>query len=168
MTQAFSNEELKFLYVMAYLRLEELHKKHSNRIKSEEHEFKLLMSTLKTLEEHMDADYFINAIDAVRLLVAKTKAKPLKLFNGRWGRGGADHIYVAAHSQADAIRVVNELYGEGRLSTSEIKNYWSKGAWGTNMEGITPERGAWVVKRDMNPDRKPPVRITPENVKEFK
>ena len=72
--------------------------------------------------------------------------KPLKLYNGRFGR--QDHIFIAAYSNADAARILDEAYqtiGYGSSGMlNEINVYFSKGCWGNPMEGITPERGAWV------------------------
>jgi hypothetical protein len=55
------------------------------------------------------------------------------------------HAYVAAYSMNDAVRVITEVLGyEPRGIRSELKIYWSRGCWGTPMDGITPERGMWV------------------------
>jgi len=70
--------------------------------------------------------------------------KKLVLFNGRWfDRGKTGHAYIAAHSVADAARMCEQIAG-CRGWNAEIKNYFSKGCWGTKMIGITPERGLWV------------------------
>jgi hypothetical protein len=80
-------------------------------------------------------------------------AKELKLWNGRcygvlpdneWKRDGhVGHVYVAAYSMSDARRLCVELglYDPGY---TEVSKYWSAGAWGNSMTGITPERGVWV------------------------
>ena len=85
--------------------------------------------------------------------------KPLRLWNGRWigSRGERQHIYVAAYSREDAVRVVTEVLGrEPRGIRGEIKDYWFDGCWGRAMDGITPERGAWVCDE---PNGRP-VRLT--------
>lgn len=82
--------------------------------------------------------------------------KSLKLFNGRgWQCDG--HLFIAANSVKDAIDLSNRAYRkmrglEDRLdikptSTSEMNVYWSKGCWGTPMDGINPERGVWWVEK---------------------
>lgn len=64
------------------------------------------------------------------------------------------HAFVAAFSRADARRVIEEYCG--RLPTdSELRDWWSEGAWGTAMAGVEPERGLWL-QVDQN---KPPVRV---------
>jgi hypothetical protein len=84
--------------------------------------------------------------------------KKLKIWNGRgyscrinsdprWDTANDGHAFVCAYSVADALRVIAEYTGHLSASLSEIKNYWSAGCWGTPMEGITPERGLWVVFR---------------------
>lgn len=87
--------------------------------------------------------------------------RTLRLFNGRAGSccdwkdqrwkttprsDLTAHAYIAAYSMADAVRVVKE-YSEGRARTSvhEINIYWNKNCWGNSMDGITPERGLWVL-----------------------
>lgn len=87
-------------------------------------------------------------------------SKPLKLWNGRagilhnWRRPEPfDHVYVAAHSRADAARLLREAatkvsggsFNEGQIAR-EIATYFSAGCWGNAMKDITPERGVWVSK----------------------
>lgn len=77
--------------------------------------------------------------------------KKLKLWNGRWAGGGpgAGRCYCAAYSVEDLVSLVAEVRGfEPRGIRGEIKNYWSAGAWGNQMKGITPERGIWLAKDD--------------------
>lgn len=79
-------------------------------------------------------------------------AKKLRLWNGRpYGVLPVNqcrdaHIFVAAYSVADARRVCVEagMYDPG---AHEVSNYWSADCWGSAMEGVTPERGLWVVRR---------------------
>lgn len=72
--------------------------------------------------------------------------KKLKLWNGRMSPP-YDHGYVAAYSRADAIRVIAEGLGRGsRGMVTELRDYWSEGAWGNQMIGIKPERGLWAQK----------------------
>lgn len=88
--------------------------------------------------------------------VLQSSGSPLSLWNGRayscrspgdprWdgvGGKGRQHAYVAAHSMADARRVIEEYCG--RLpSDSELRVYWSEG-WGEVMDGVEPERGLWL------------------------
>jgi len=93
--------------------------------------------------------------------------KQLKIWNGRgYGRGfydtpiqreyhcfplSVEHIYVCAHSQAHAARIMSEHldYNESN-ALSELKVYFNKGAWGNSMKGITEEVGVWVKITDTN------------------
>lgn len=76
--------------------------------------------------------------------------RQLKLWNGRSTfqayRKGAHsaHVYVAAYSVADIRRLCVEV-GYPDPGYSEIKNYWHARCWGRSMDGITPERGIWIV-----------------------
>lgn len=70
-------------------------------------------------------------------------AKELKIWNGRGhGKFSKGHIYVAAYSQKQAAELISiACFGQehpDRVSTSEVKNYYHKGAWGNTMDGITP------------------------------
>lgn len=76
--------------------------------------------------------------------------RTLKLWNGRpygvlpqedWKTA---HIFVAAYSAADARRVCVEA-GQSDPGANEVSKYWSAGCWGNSMDGVTPERGLWVV-----------------------
>jgi hypothetical protein len=85
--------------------------------------------------------------------------KQLVLFNGRagvvynprdpawstWPDKYRVHAYVAAHSTADAVRLIEEYNGGWPRAASELRTYWSKGTWGRAMDGITPERGIWIA-----------------------
>jgi hypothetical protein len=83
-------------------------------------------------------------------------AKTLRLFNGRWMPNG--HAYVAAYSVADACRVIRECSNNGYGVETELRVYWSHDAWGTAMNGITPERGLWVqFERNKKPVRQMPL-----------
>jgi len=74
--------------------------------------------------------------------------KKLKLYNGRlFLREKQGHGYIAAYSDEDAIRLLDLVVG-GRGNRTEIKKYWSKDAWGNQMDGITPSRGVWWVSND--------------------
>jgi len=82
--------------------------------------------------------------------------KELKIWNGRWYP--RSHIYAAAYSRADLVRLIATWQGyQSRGMATEIKNYWSEGSWGTAMNGITPERGIWLSK-----DGAAPVRAFPK------
>ncbi len=94
--------------------------------------------------------------------------KPIKLYNGRgwiaaqgpddrWSRRdpGSVHVYIAAYSQRDALRVVAEYVGcdSTRVSLNELRHYFSQ-CWGDPMDGITPERGLWIQwDRNSKPER---------------
>lgn len=78
--------------------------------------------------------------------------KPLRLWNGRWifnndhGRGA--HVYIAAHSRADAGRLIVQAAGYQPTGVDrEIAVYYSE-CWGNTMKDITPERGLWVENED--------------------
>lgn len=87
--------------------------------------------------------------------------KKLKIWNGRgWGttrydtngqrmfdptgRIWCDHIYVCAHSIAEAVKIVNEAAGYTAVSPHEVNVYWNKNCWGNPMRDITPEVGVWT------------------------
>lgn len=100
---------------------------------------------------------------------AGTDRRKLKLFNGRdWdSRGG--HLYIAAFSQTDCADLCNQAYRkirgyENRLdiaptSLNEIRTYFSKGCWGSPMDGITPERGVWWTPKKFGSESEPPKRV---------
>jgi hypothetical protein len=97
----------------------------------------------------------------------RTVAKELKIWNGRGllCRNHADPrwrdvasnanvaAFVAAYSRADACRVI-ESYTARSVPDSELRDYWSAGLWGNEMNGITPERGLWLLF-----DRSAPIRV---------
>lgn len=98
-----------------------------------------------------------------------TKAKPakapkLKIWNGRGFRmidGKArkiEHVYVAATSRADAVRLINEVAGWASVNDNELKTYYSP-CWGNQMDGITPERGVWVTWTRTSTEK--PTRLLP-------
>jgi hypothetical protein len=83
--------------------------------------------------------------------------KTLKLWNGRpygvlpasqWNDA---HVCIAAYSVADAQRVCIEA-GMSAPSASEIKEYFSP-CWGNDMDGVVRERGLWVTRRNVAPER---------------
>jgi hypothetical protein len=53
--------------------------------------------------------------------------------------------YIAAHSAADAVRMIEEYNGGWPKAGSELRRYWHIGQWGNSMSDITPERGIWVI-----------------------
>ena len=53
------------------------------------------------------------------------------------------HVYIGAHSRADASRVVNEYLGNDNNHTRYLATYGAE-CWGTSMKGIEPERGMWI------------------------
>jgi hypothetical protein len=82
--------------------------------------------------------------------------KKLRIWNGRNYNYPYGHMYIAAYSVEDAVRLLTELHGhEPRGIRAEIRNYWSPNCWGIVMDGITPERGIWVTDKDndMKPKR---------------
>lgn len=82
------------------------------------------------------------------------KEKKIIIMNGRWYDNG--HIYIGAYSIADACRICGELTGRpSNHYIREINEYFSKGCWGNSMDGVTPERGAWLSKDG----REKPVRV---------
>ena len=85
------------------------------------------------------------------------KGGELQLFNGRGYvlHGGPDprlsiyrncpHIFIAAWSRADAVRLIGEYLGRAPRGTeTELRDYFHQGCWGNPMAGITPERGLWA------------------------
>ena len=81
--------------------------------------------------------------------------RPLRLWNGRWGNQG--HVYVAAHSRADAGRLLCLADGQPIPGIDrEIRDYFSE-CWGNQMAGVTPERGVWVTKGQSS--REQPLRV---------
>ena len=90
------------------------------------------------------------------------KEKKLILMNGRGFKCNGDHLYIGAYSVADASRLMTEAYAKllwtremdadekkfytGRFSR-DVKEYFSKGSWGTSMEGVNPERGVWYAEK---------------------
>jgi hypothetical protein len=98
-----------------------------------------------------------------------SKPKQLMIANGRgdYGRnrtkrfpnGFKGHMWVAAYSKADAVRVLREA-GYETMTLREFNIYWSKGCWGTPMDGITPERGVWFIPdENRNDDGFKPIRV---------
>lgn len=72
--------------------------------------------------------------------------KKLKIWNGRFyftGTSRTSHVYAAAYSIKDLQAMLDPI-SRWPITYREISVYWSKGCWGNSMEGITPERGAWV------------------------
>lgn len=75
--------------------------------------------------------------------------KKLRLFNGRgdYGRNNLDgHLFVAAASKAEAVRLLKQA-GYSTITIGEFNMYWSKDAWGNNMNDITPEKGVWIQRK---------------------
>lgn len=87
----------------------------------------------------------------------KTKAKPLQIWNGR-DHACRGRYYVAAHSRADAARLL--AAAEFKLTnfttptawhtkrtvgsyTRELAKYFSEGCWGNDMAHVPVERGVW-------------------------
>lgn len=79
------------------------------------------------------------------------KEKPLQIMNGRGYKPGT-HLYIAAHSKADAVRMLNAVYPlRGWLR--EVNIYFSLGCWGNSMEGVKVTRGIWEGKDYKKPRR---------------
>lgn len=75
--------------------------------------------------------------------------KKLKLYNG--SDDGRAHLYVAAHSDKDAVELINQCPGRKGMTLYYLRMYFAKGAWGNTMNGIEPERGVWIQERDHEP-----------------
>jgi hypothetical protein len=89
----------------------------------------------------------------------------LKIWNGRWAGDGTQHIYAAAHSRADLIRMIGEYLGHTpRGMNNEIHVYWQPDCWGTPMDGIKVERGLWI----QSDSSKKPKRVWPKNANQRK
>ena len=96
--------------------------------------------------------------------------RTLKIWNGRAGHvarlvGGEPyrgaHLFVAAFSVADAVRMFEDLLGyRNDVTRHEVMNYWAANAWGLSMEGVPVERGIWVKKEAFRPGQ--PVRVYPK------
>ena len=69
--------------------------------------------------------------------------RKLRIWNGR-GASGGGHMYLAAHSRADAARMLAGYYG-GSVSSwvAELRVYFAEGLWGNSMVGVSRERGIW-------------------------
>lgn len=76
------------------------------------------------------------------------KTKELKFWNGRAPEslGRNTHGYIAAYSQAEAIRLGKQAFGAS-FSRTELTQYWNP-CWGNAMKPIQPEvtePGVWVT-----------------------
>lgn len=66
-------------------------------------------------------------------------AKQLKKWNGRAQGNLRGHFYVAAYSQKQAAELISKAGGShGRVTLTEIRDYYSPSGWGTPMNGIEP------------------------------
>ena len=85
----------------------------------------------------------------------------MKLFNGRSHgyKYKNYHIYVAAYSMKQAAELVSRAcYGDehpDNISVHEIKEYYSKGAWGNQMNGIEATEPCVYVGENYKFDSKP-------------
>ena len=52
------------------------------------------------------------------------------------------HAYVAAHSRADAAKIVSQYLGRD-YPAAMLRDFWLSG-WGNALTGISPERGLWL------------------------
>lgn len=79
--------------------------------------------------------------------------KKLMIWNGR-GNVPGTHLYLAAESAEDALRMLTECFG-GRGWRNELKVYFAKGCWGNAMAKVEVERGIWVTRdaSDVRPKR---------------
>lgn len=82
--------------------------------------------------------------------------KSLKIWNGRGhGKYNNGYIYVAAYSNKQACELVGkacECYGP--ISANELTNYYHKGAWGNDMDGIVPtEPCVYVQEKRFGTDK---------------
>ena len=80
------------------------------------------------------------------------KGKKLITINGRWlGKyGEQQHIYIGAYNKTDAARICTVISEHSRGWINEINKYFSIGCWGDSMDGIKPERGAWIRGKHSN------------------
>lgn len=90
----------------------------------------------------------------------KASGRALRLFNGRsHGRKyQRHHVFVAATSMSEAARLVSMACFDGDddiIRVSEIKNYYSKDAWGNRMKGIVPTEPCVYLCEDTKLDSKP-------------
>jgi hypothetical protein len=91
------------------------------------------------------------------------KKKILKIWNGR-GYEERTHLYLAAYSRADAARLLVKVYPHTTVGhwIPELTNYFCEGCWGNTMEGITPERGIWIIRNEYTAEQTAPERIYPK------
>jgi hypothetical protein len=83
--------------------------------------------------------------------------RKLKLWNAPWYPFQGQTLNVAAYSQKDALALLHELFPRRHFVTlGEIQKFWSP-CWGNSMQGITPERGAWLERERFAK----PVRVMP-------
>ena len=84
----------------------------------------------------------------------------LKLFNGRshGSKYKRHHVYVAAASMKEAARLVSMACYDGRdniISVSEIRDYYSKNAWGIKMQGIEANEPCVYMCNESHVQNKP-------------
>lgn len=90
--------------------------------------------------------------------------RSIKLFNGRgqWRRVNdkfveTGHVFIGAYSIADAMRALKEA-GFIDVSRHEIEEYFAKGCWGNNMDGVARERGVWAMPFGQDYQQVKPIR----------
>jgi len=79
-------------------------------------------------------------------------AKELKLWNGRChsGKYSQHTVYVGAYSRAEAVRIMLTA-GILHVTSSEVANYYSEGAWGNDMvQYIEDKPCVWVKPKELN------------------
>jgi hypothetical protein len=82
-----------------------------------------------------------------KLIIANGRGDYGRNRTKRFPKGFRGHLFVCAHSKADAVRLLQEA-GYETMTIREFNVYWSKGCWGNSMEGIAQERGVWFLPEE--------------------
>lgn len=83
-------------------------------------------------------------------IVADDRREPFKSWNekaAKEGRRYSAHVFICANSVRDAKEMIEGYLGYRPTGVdTEFREYFSKGCWGSFMDGIAPERGIWVTE----------------------
>jgi|SRR5271157_1290342 len=82
-----------------------------------------------------------------KLIIANGRGDYGRNRTERFPKGFDGHLYVCAHSKADAVRLLQEA-GYATMNIREFNTYWAKGCWGIPMDGIAQERGVWFQREN--------------------